>query len=80
MYCNGVIWLPAMLLLPVCLCGLFEQNVELVCGFCRQQALLGSEVHKVTMNLDEHPAIGLSDFEAALKEYQPTQWKAANLQ
>ena len=53
----------------------YQHNVELVFGFCRQQALCSSVIQKEAMNLDEQPAIGLSDFEAALAVYRPTQLK-----
>ena len=52
--------------------------MEIVCGFCRQQALSVSILHTEAMNLEEQPAIGFSDFEAALAAYRPTQQKAAS--
>lgn len=44
---------------------------------CRQQAL---SRHTVARDPDEQPAIGLSDFVAALGVYRPTQQMAASFQ
>lgn len=46
-----------------------------MCGFCRQQIMSGSELSVRAIEQSDQPTLCLSDFQAALKHYQPTRKK-----
>lgn len=46
-----------------------------MCGLCRQQIMSGSELSARAVELSDQPALCLSDYQAAVKSYQPTQKK-----
>ena len=57
--------------------AVLEQYMELVCCICRQRTLTGSVVETEALDPYEQPPLCLSDFRAALEEYEPTLHKAA---
>ena len=54
-----------------------KENGTCVCYICRQRALTGSVDKIEALDPYEQPPMCLSDFRAALEEYQPTLQKAA---